>query len=80
MERLRRWPALVAVFAVLGLILGACGAEPAVGSSANNSSRVSPENSGPLAKDFTVSTGPDSSFSLSEHTGEVVVLYFSFAG
>ncbi len=35
---------------------------------------------GAQAPSFSVSTGEDSSFSLDEHSGEVVLLYFSFPG
>ena len=34
----------------------------------------------PLAPQFTVGTGNGSTFSLGDHRGEVVVLYFSFPG
>lgn len=33
-----------------------------------------------VAPSFSVSTGRESGFSLEEHSGEVVVLYFSFPG
>ena len=35
---------------------------------------------GKQAPSFSVSTGGESSFSLDEHGGEVVLLYFSFPG
>ena len=67
---------LVPMLAVLGLALTACRGDSnasAEGGRAGASSR-------PLAADFTVSTGGSSTFSLSEHKGEIVVLYFSFPG
>jgi hypothetical protein len=33
-----------------------------------------------VAPDFSVGTGPNATFSLSDHRGDVVVLYFSFPG
>lgn len=35
---------------------------------------------GPMAPSFSVTTGGGSVFSLNEHRGETVILYFSFAG
>ena len=35
---------------------------------------------GPMAPSFSVSTGGGSTFSSDEHSGEVLILYFSFAG
>ena len=48
-----------------------------------NVDRASPSQASsqrPLAADFSVNTGGDSTFSLSDHRGEVIVLYFSFPG
>ena len=39
----------------------------------------SPE-AGQLVRDFTVSTGAGSSFTLRGHRGEIILLYFSFPG
>ena len=62
-----------------GIALAACGDASPAGSP---SSGVGPSQTavGPVVADFTLSTGPSSSFSLGEHSGDVVVLYFSFPG
>ena len=81
MKRLR--PSLVglALLAVAGLAVAGCssgatGSRPAA--SNLQSSNVQP--SGPVAPIFIVSTVAGGEFSLAEHRGDVVVLYFSFPG
>ncbi len=77
--RIRSLVGLAAVLTSAGIALAACGdASP----SSSSSSAVGPSQTaaGPVVADFTLSTGPASSFSLVEHAGDVVVLYFSFAG
>ncbi len=76
-------PSLVglALLVVAGLTVAGCasestGSRPAAGNL--QSSNAQP--SGPVAPDFIVSTGAGSAFSLAEHKGDVVVLYFSFPG
>ena len=49
-------------------------------SSAGDPQDTNAQQSGPVAPDFIVRTGEGSAFSLAEHKGEVVVLYFSFPG
>ncbi len=67
------------------LLLLACGSdstgpeEPA-SSSLSRSSKPATAASGPVAPEFTVSTGQETAFSLSDHQGDVVILYFSFPG
>ncbi len=68
------------------LLLVACGSDSTTGSQAAASSRLSQSSKpvtavgGPVAPDFTVSTGQETAFSLSDHQGDVVILYFSFPG
>ena len=69
MNTFERWFVLIPLFGVLGLALAACGGTDSAATSAASQ-----------AVDFTVSTGPLSSFSMSEHRGDIVVLYFSFPG
>ena len=73
------WIALGALFGAIGLALAACDSSPA-GSQSVVGLRLPGISDRPLANDFTLSTGHDSSFSLSEHRGSIVVLYFSFPG
>ena len=85
MNSFSRWHLLGSLLVALGLILGAC-ANGQTPSEPNPSPRPSgtanriDANQGPLAGDFSVSTGTESIFSLSDHNGEIVVLYFSFPG
>ena len=77
--RIRRLVGLAVMLTSAGIALAACGgASPA----SSLSSDVGPSQTvaGPVVADFTLSTGSASSFSLGEHAGDVVVLYFSFAG
>ena len=67
---------MAASLAMAGCASGSTGSRPA--DSNLQSSGAQP--SGPVAPDFNVSTGAGSAFSLAEHRGEVVVLYFSFPG
>lgn len=63
------------------VLLAACGGNGPEGSGPDTGglAGVSLE-TGPLVPDFTVSTGAGSSFTLSGHRGEIVLLYFSFPG
>ena len=79
MNKARIWLVLGSLIGILTLALAACGNDSGVSPSDASSTQSRPSD-GPIANDFTVSTGPDSSFSLSEHRGEIVVLYFSFPG
>ena len=85
MSLLRSGPVLAA------LLLGLFGALSACGGGLPDISSESPGSSGPTAglatgntglkaPSFSVSTGPESAFSLDEHSGEIVLLYFSFPG
>jgi len=81
MKRLRLSLVGLALLMAAGLAMAGCG-------SASTGSRPADSNlqssdaqpSGPVAPDFIVSTGVGTAFSLAEHRGEVVVLYFSFPG
>jgi cytochrome oxidase Cu insertion factor (SCO1/SenC/PrrC family) len=69
---------------ILSLVLVAC-SQGGVGSDSTSSSASSLGASQVVASkaavpDFTVSTGAGTTFSLSDHRGDVVVLYFSFPG
>ena len=68
--------ALIAAFAACGG--GSEGAPSEIRSSSNEQS--APASGGKQAPLFSVSTGGESTFSLDEHSGEVVLLYFSFPG
>ena len=61
------------------LLLAACGGA-STGSTAQVSSKPGIAAKAPVAPDFSVRTGQDTAFSLSDHQGDVVVLYFSFPG
>ena len=61
------------------LLLAACGSGSVSSTDPLNSKPVA-ANNGPLAPDFTISTGEGTTFSLSGHQGDIVVLYFSFPG
>ncbi len=77
--RIKSLVGLAVMLTSAGIALAACGdASP----TSSPSSDVGPSQTaaGPVVADFTLSTGPASSFSLVEHAGDVVVLYFSFAG
>ncbi len=66
------------------LLLAACTSDSTspqpLASSASGSDKQVPTASGPAAPPFAVSTGQETVFSLSDHEGDVVVLYFSFPG
>ncbi len=70
---------------LMTILLLACGSdstgseEPASASS-SRSSKPATAASGPAVPEFTVSTGQETAFSLSDHQGDVVILYFSFPG
>ena len=79
MTDLRGGPVAVAMLVALGAVLAACGGaaeenRPLQPTASDTKLRSS------LAPLFSVSTGKGSVFSLEEHSGEVVVLYFSFPG
>ena len=84
--KLPRWWLLPAILpAGLTLLLFACGGgpagpEPANGPVPSRSQDPAASVARPSVEDFSVSTGVGTSFSLSEHAGDVVVLYFSFPG
>ena len=78
MNTRRTWRMLVPVIALMCMLLAACGSETAA--TVNDSTRQSSVSDRPLAGDYTISTGPDSSFSSVDHAGDIVVLYFSFPG
>ena len=71
--KMRRWQLWGIPLVALGLALAACG-----GGSAG--ADPSSEKVRPVVSNFAVSTGQDTAFTLSEHAGDVVVLYFSFPG
>lgn len=71
----------LALLVVAGLLMVGCGSgSTGPGPAAGDFQSANSQPSGPLAPDFIVSTGVGSAFSLAEHKGEVVVLYFSFPG
>ena len=85
MNLLSRWHVLGFLLVALGLILGACASDstasqPDPSSTQSEGSNLPDANQGPLAGDFSVITGSETNFSLNDHEGEVVVLYFSFPG
>jgi cytochrome oxidase Cu insertion factor (SCO1/SenC/PrrC family) len=69
---------------ILTLVLVACSQGPAgsdsTSSSASSLGASQVGGSKAAVPDFTVSTGAGTKFSLSDHRGDVVVLYFSFPG
>lgn len=70
---------------MLPIALAACGNGPedlALQGSLSNDQAIAgaSQTGGPLVPDFTVSTGDGSSFSLSGHRGEIILLFFSFPG
>ena len=71
--------ALGALFLAVSLMLAACGNGSARAQAIDGPS-FSTASDRPMGPNFTVATGPNSSFSLSEHIGDIVVLYFSFPG
>ncbi len=71
--RIRRLIGVAVMLTSAGVALAACGdASPA--SSIPSGVGPSQTAAGPVVADFTLSTGPASSFSLVEHAGDVVVL------
>ena len=80
--KLRRLPlVVVGLLLVAGLTLAGCSGDAADSRpAAENLQSSNAQPSGPVAPDFIVSTGVGSAFSLAEHQGDVVVLYFSFPG
>ena len=83
MSVLRLSPIWVALLFGLIAVLAACGGGSTAESSESRSSssgQSGPTSGGRQAPSFSVSTGGESSFSLDEHGGEVVLLYFSFPG
>ena len=82
MSFLRLGPFLItALFALIAAFV-ACGGGSEVAPSEIRSSSIgqSGPTPGKQAPSFSVSTGGESTFSLDEHGGEVVLLYFSFPG
>jgi cytochrome oxidase Cu insertion factor (SCO1/SenC/PrrC family) len=85
MKLAKWWPLPAIIPAGLTLLLFACGGgsaslEPASGPDSSRSQDPAAAVARPPVMDFAISTGRGTSFSLSEHAGEVVVLYFSFPG
>ncbi len=81
MKLLRQSLVGLALLVVAGLLIAGCasgstGSRPA----ASNLQSSNAQPSGLVAPDFIVGTGVGSAFSLAEHKGDVVVLYFSFPG
>ena len=70
---------LASSLVLLGIALGACGSQSS-DSGTSAGSGILPGSNRVAVADFRVSTGAESSFALSEHRGEVLVLYFSFPG
>lgn len=79
-----RFIGLASAIALLAVLL-ACGWGTAEVPAERSASSIGISNPTPnigvvKAPSFTVSTGGGSTFSLEEHRGEVVILYFSFPG
>ena len=76
-------PLAITMLLALGAVLTGCRGSPA-GAQTDNTSLPTSASADRVAKSlapsFSVSTGRGSVFSLEEHSGEVVVLYFSFPG
>ena len=79
MKLLRPWFALSLLPLFLVVLTGACSSATSA-SEADVSGPSQASKKGPLAADFSVNTGGESAFSLSDHRGEIVVLFFSFPG
>ena len=73
MRFLRLGPVSVAALFALIALFAACGGDSADADPSTGEVR-------PVVANFAVSTGQDTAFTLSEHAGDVVVLYFSFPG
>ncbi len=74
---------MVAALFALVTVFAACGGGSGGAPSEIRSSSIGqpgPASEGQQAASFSVSIGGESSFSLDEHGGEVVLLYFSFPG
>ncbi len=82
MSFLRLGPVLITALFALIVVLVACGggSEGAPSENSSSSNGQSSPAEGKQAPSFSVSTGGESTFSLDEHGGEVVLLYFSFPG
>ena len=90
MNSLSQRHVLGSILVAISLILGACANDPTPTATAPAPTPTAPaptatanrvdSNQGPLAGDFSVSIGAESIYSLSDHKGEIVVLYFSFPG
>ena len=85
MIRFKPWLFGLPLLLMLAIALAACANGPedlARGGSVSNGHAVADasQTEGPLVPDFTVNTGGGSSFSLSGHRGEILLLYFSFPG
>ena len=80
MMRSKRQTIGLSLLVMLAAALAACGGgQQGAGANVKSPAGVS-QAAGPLVPDFTVSTGAETSFSLSGHRGEIVLLYFSFPG
>ncbi len=83
MSLLTASPLAFTLLLMLGAVLTACGGSPAGVPTENSSlpsSASAPRVAESLAPSFSVSTGAGSWFLSSDHSNEVVVLYFSFPG
>ncbi len=85
MKTLQWRPLSWSLLLMITLFLIACGSDSTSSQTVASSSspRTSPQveaSSGPVVPNFTVSTGQETAFSLSDHQGDVVVLFFSFPG
>ena len=82
MSFLRLGPVLMTALFALIVVLFACGggSEGAPPENISSSNGQSGPAGGQQVPSFSVSTGGESTFSLDEHGGEVVLLYFSFPG
>ena len=79
-ERLLPYSSILMVTLLLAACAGnSTGSQPVAGSASGGSKPVRTV-SGPVAPSFAVSTGQETVFSLSDHRGDVVILYFSFPG
>ncbi len=85
MKRLQSRLLQCSVLLIITLFLAACGNNSTSSSTNFNSIQsVSPQaaaaSTGTAVPNFQVSTGEETTFSLDDHQGDVVVLYFSFPG
>ncbi len=80
MKHFGPWKTVALPLLALGVLLAACGNGPEAETGSSQRPDRAASEVRPAAADFAVSTGPGTAFSLSGHTGDVVILYFSFPG